>query len=448
MKKIKAPSVANSFYSGDFSILNNQLKEFADNNKNEYTYETRAVIVPHAGLIFSGQLAYEGIKQLDKNIKKIFIFAPAHRVAFEGLALSGFDEWQTPLGNIKVNQEINQELINKFNAKIFDEAHKEEHSIEIQLPIIQHIFNEVEIIPVLAGRENPQKITDIINNYYNNKDFGFIISSDLSHFLTDKQACNLDIQTALMIETGEIQSFRYEQACGALGICGLVEFANINNFSLIRIDMRNSSAVTQDKNRVVGYGCCFLYEGNKNNFIKKYYSDYVLKLCKDVINSCFEKTTVYTDHLPVFDEFGACFVTLKKDKQLRGCIGSIIAYQPLIDDLIRHSQDAAFHDPRFLPLEKAELDNLTIDVSLLSNPKPIQFYDEKDLLNKIVPFKDGIIIKDENKQAVYLPSVWEELPDKELFLQSLKIKAGMAPDYFSKTFQAFRFETEYLQQSL
>ena len=444
MEKIKEPSVANSFYSGDINILKNQLDEFAANNKNEYVYDTRAVIVPHAGLVFSGQLAYEGINQLDKEIKNIFIFAPAHKVGFEGISLSSFDKWQTPLGNIDINQEINQVLINKFGAKIFDEAHTEEHSIEIQLPIIQYIFKDVKIIPVLIGRENPQKITEIISEYYNNKDFGFIISSDLSHFLTDEKACKTDNQTAQMIETGEIQGFRYNQACGAIGIYGLTEFANNNNFSLIRIDMRNSSAVNGDKNRVVGYGCWFLYEGNKNNFIKTYYSDYVLKLCKDVISSSFDKNTVYTDHLPIFDELGACFVTLKRNKQLRGCIGSIVAYQPLIDDLIKHAQDAAFHDPRFLPLEKSELEDLTLDVSLLSVPKQMTFTNEQDLLNKIVPYKDGIIIKDGNKQAVYLPSVWEELPDKELFLKSLKRKAGMPPDHFSKTFQVFRFETEYL----
>lgn len=445
MEKIKEPSVANSFYSGDINVLKNQLDEFARNNKNEYTYKTRAVIVPHAGLVFSGQLAFEGISQLDKDIKNIFIFAPAHRVAFEGLSLSGFEQWQTTLGNIEINQEINQELIEKFDAKIYDEAHKEEHSIEIQLPLIQYVFKEVKIIPVLIGRENPEKITQIISEYYNNKDFGFIISSDLSHFLTDEEACKLDNETARMIEIGAVQGFRYDQACGAIGIYGLVEFANNNNFSLIRIDMRNSSAVNGDKNRVVGYGCWFLYEGNKNKFIKEYYSDYVLKLCRDVIACSFDKNTIYTDHLPVFDEDGACFVTLKRNNQLRGCIGSIIAYQPLIDDLVKHSQDAAFHDPRFLPLEKSELEDLTLDVSLLSSPKPMAFTDEQDLLNKLVPHKDGLIIKDGNKQAVFLPSVWEELPDKVLFLTSLKRKAGMPPDYFSKTFEAFRFETEYLQ---
>ena len=445
MTKVKEPAVANSFYSGDADILKCQLKSYEIDSLNNYTYKARAVIVPHAGLVYSGQLAYEGISQLDKSIKTLFIFAPAHRVAFEGISLSTYDEWKTPLGNIQINQNINKELEQNFGAKFFDEAHREEHSIEIQIPVIQSVFNEIQIVPVLVGRETPQKVTDIIAQYYKNSDFGFIISSDLSHFLTDENACKIDAQTAQMIETGNIQGFRYEQACGAIGIYGLCEFANNMGYSLIRINMRNSSAVSSDKSRVVGYGCWFLYEGTKNKFIKEFYSDYVLKLCADVISSRFDKKTIYTNHTPVFDETGACFVTLKKNNNLRGCIGSIIAHQPLINDLTQHAQDAAFRDPRFMPVSQEEIKDLTIDVSLLSEPKPIKFTDEADLLNKIVPYKDGIIIKDGMYQAVYLPSVWEELPDKVMFLKSLKMKAGMSPDHFSKTFEAYRFETEYIE---
>ena len=446
MSKIKEPAVANSFYSGNTDILKNQLEDFAKNNCNKYEYPTRAIIVPHAGLIYSGQLAFEGINQLDKNIKNIFIFAPAHRVGFEGLALSSFDEWATPLGKVQVNQLLNKELEEHFGAKFYNEAHREEHSIEIQLPIIQKVFDNVNIVPVLVGKENPEIITDIITKYYTNKDNGFIISSDLSHFLSDTGAQKMDNRTAQMIESGDIQNFKHEQACGAIGIYGLVEFANLKNYSLIRINMLNSSAITGDKSSVVGYGAWFLYEGSKNRFIKEFYSDYVLKLCKDVIASRFSKNKVYTNHAPVFNGMGACFVTLKKYNNLRGCIGSIIAHQPLINDLVQHAQDAAFKDPRFKPVEKFELDDLRIDVSLLSEPKKIEFKDEADLLEKIVPFKDGIIIKDKGYQAVYLPSVWQDLPDKEMFLKSLKMKAGMMPDYFSSTFEAYRFSTVYIEE--
>ena len=448
MTKIKEPAVANMFYSGNAEELRAQLDSFANNSSNSYEYRTRAVIVPHAGLVYSGQLAYEGISQLDREIKNIFIFAPAHRVPFGGIALSAYDEWKTPLGTVKINQEINNELEENFGAKFLDEAYIEEHSVEIEIPILQKVFNDTlpQIIPVLVSHENPKIITKIISEYYPRQDCGFVISSDLSHFHNDGKERKIDGETARMIESGDISSFTSEQACGAISICGLVDFANQNNYSMIRINMLNSSAVSGDKSRVVGYGTWFLYEGGKNEFIKKYYSEYLLNLCKSVIKSKLGGKNFFTNHAQVFDELGACFVTLKKLGHLRGCIGSIIAHQSLFEDIVQHAQDAAFKDPRFNPVTEDEVDFLTVDVSILSEPKQMSFEDEADLLRQIVPFKDGIIIKDGWHQAVYLPSVWEDLPDKKLFMQSLKVKAGMAPDYFSKNFEAYRFETEYIEQ--
>ncbi len=446
MLKIKEPSVAGSFYTADAEALEEQIKSFAKANKNTYEYKTRAVIIPHAGLVYSGRLAYEGISQIDSTVKNIFIFAPAHRVGFDGIALSSFDKWQTPLGEINVNQDICKELSEKYNAKFNDNAIAPEHAIEIEVPIIQTLFNDVKIIPVLIGRCDFKFIFNIINEYYQNSENGFVISSDLSHFLTDEKAKKLDNKTAQMIETGNTDGFMFEQACGALGILGLVEFANKNNYSLIRIDMTNSSETNRDKSSVVGYGCWFLYEGDKNEFIKKYYSDFVINIAKITLETSFTRENRTINYPQVFDEFGACFVTLEKSGQLRGCIGSILAHQPLIADLIQHAKDAAFNDYRFNPVIENELKDIKVSVSLLTEPKKIEFTDEEDLLDKMIPNIDGIIIKDGRYQAVYLPVVWEQLPDKKDFLNSLKIKAGLLPTHFSKTFEAYRFESIYIKE--
>ena len=445
MTKIKQPSVAGSFYSADPKELKKQITNFAEHSKNYYENYTRAVIVPHAGLIYSGRLAYEGISQLDKNIKNIFIFAPAHRVGFDGLALSSFDIWNTPLGNININQEINNELKEKFNANFIDEDLAPEHSIEIQVPLIQTLFENVSIIPILIGKESPEKIKNIIEYYYPNKENGFIISSDLSHFLTDEKAKQIDTVTAQMIESGNIEEFQYQQACGALGIVGLSLFSNENNYSLIRIDMENSSSTTGDKTSVVGYGCWFLYEGKTNDYLKKYYTKAILDLCKIAISSRFENKETQIKYPQVFNQLGASFVTLEKNNHLRGCIGSIIAHRSLILDIVSNAQNAAFKDPRFNPVEKSEVEQLQIAVSILSEPKKMNFKDEEDLLNQMRPNIDGIIIKDKGYQAVYLPSVWEQLPNKKEFLNTLKIKAGLSADYFSDTFEAYRFETVYIK---
>lgn len=444
IKKIKQPSVAGTFYSGDKNVLEAQINEFKKESINTYKMPTRAVIVPHAGLIYSGRLAYEGISQLDKNIKNIFIFAPAHRVAIEGLGTTSYDAWKTPLGEIEINKTIVKELLDKFGLKVTDEALAPEHAIEVELPFVQTEFKNVKIIPILMGKVEPEKVYEIISHYYTNPENGFIISSDLSHYLPDETAMRVDAFTAQHIENCISDDFTHELACGATGILGLMKFAGGNNYSLIRIDMTNSGAVTADKERVVGYGSWFLYEGERNEFIKKNYSEFILNLCRDAIKNRNESFS-NVPYPQVFSEFGAVFVTLEKGGNLRGCIGSIIPQRALIRDIITNARNAAYSDPRFNPVDKSEIKDLSIAVSLLSIPKPMTFKDEEDLLSQIRQNVDGIIIRDGNYQAVYLPSVWEQIPDKQMFLNSLKVKAGMKPDHFSKTFEAYRFETSYIK---
>lgn len=445
MKKIRPASAAGKFYTSDKAELLAQLDYFSHNNSYDYDYKTRAIIVPHAGYIYSGQLASEGFQYLDKNVKNIFIIAPSHYVALKNPAISAFDKWSTPLGEIEVNQEMNNELVQRFGCEFEDDAFKNEHASEVQVPFIQKFFEHVKIVPILAG-PNPEKITKIIATYYPDPENAFVISSDLSHFYDTVKARKIDNVTAEMIEMKDVEKFNSEQACGSVGILGLVNFAKNKSYSLIRVGMVNSGDVTGDTASVVGYGSWLLYEGAKNIFIKKYFSDFVINTCKNSILSEFGQEPQICQKTPVvFNELGASFVTLEKGNNLRGCIGSIIAHRPLIEDLVKNSQSSAFSDPRFPPLKKEEFDDLSINVSLLSEPEKMIFDDEADLINQIRPFEDGIIIKERSYQAVYLPSVWEQLPEKTMFLNSLKVKAGLSENYFSQTFEAYRFTTEYIK---
>lgn len=445
MKKIRPSAVAGKFYTDNKEELLEQLKEFEKNNVCDYNYTTRAIIVPHAGYMYSGQLASESFQYLDKNAKNIFIIAPPHYVPVKNVALSEFAQWETPLGLAEINTKINDELLRNFGCEYQDDAFRNEHSVEVQVPFIQRLMPNAKIIPLLIG-QNHGKALKIIEHYWNNPQNAFVISSDLSHFYTSVEAKKIDSVTANMIETNNLEIFNQEQACGSIGIAALVNFAKNKDFSLIRTDMTNSGDITGDNSRVVGYGSWMLYEGKKNEFIKKHFSDFIINACKESILARLDDRPHKLEKIPaVFKESGACFVTLEKQGDLRGCIGSIIAHRSLIDDLVKNSQSSAFDDPRFMPLKKDEFNDLSINVSLLSTPEKMEFRDEADLLNQIEPFVDGLIIKDKNFQAVYLPSVWEQLPEKEMFLNSLKIKAGMPPKYFSDTFEAYKYTTEYIK---
>ena len=142
-------------------------------------------------------------------------------------------------------------------------------------------------------------------------------------------------------------------------------------------------------------------------------------------------------------QYGASFVTLKRKGLLRGCIGSIYPTKPLILDLIDNAKNAAFQDSRFIPLEPHELNDLEISISILSSIERIQFKDERDLLSKIYPH--GIILSEGDKRAVYLPVVWEQLPEKDIFLNSLKEKAGLPSNYFSRRIEAYKFDTTVIE---
>lgn len=138
----------------------------------------------------------------------------------------------------------------------------------------------------------------------------------------------------------------------------------------------------------------------------------------------------------------ASFVTLHKHGELRGCIGSLQAFRPLLTDVAENAFAAAFRDPRFAPLQVRELADLTLDISVLSAPVPMSFNSEQDLLSQLRPHRDGLILQDGPQRGTFLPSVWEALPDAERFLQQLKLKAGLATDYWSDNIRVWRYSTE------
>ncbi len=139
---------------------------------------------------------------------------------------------------------------------------------------------------------------------------------------------------------------------------------------------------------------------------------------------------------------GACFVTLHSRGELRGCIGSLQAHQPLIEDVAHNAYAAAFSDPRFPPLRESELAGLEIHLSLLSTASPLTFESEEALLQQLRPGEDGLVLEEEGRRGTFLPSVWEQLPTPGLFLQHLKQKAGLPADYWSDTLKVSRYTTE------
>ena len=441
---VKKTSVAGQFYTSDKEQLAANIESYLINLKPDCNYTSRAVIVPHAGHEYSGELAAKGYQYLNKELEILFIFAPAHRYYVESLAISDYDIFETPLGEIYTNRKITDELT-EMGAEYNNDAFINEHSIEVQLPFIKQLMPAVNIVPILVGGADFKAISNIIKKYWENEKIGFIISSDLSHFHNKQESQRIDNVTADMIENLITNNFLPEQACGYKGVCGLLDFAKEKGFSMIRVGLTDSSLKTGDTSSVVGYGSWYLAEQEKMEFLKEHFSNLIKNLCALSIKSQIDKVNIKVENFPkALETKGASFVTLGIGGNLRGCIGSIIAHEPLIVDLCKNARNAAFNDPRFTPVEEKELEKIGLAVSLLSAPERIEFKDEEDLLEKI-KVGEGLIIKDVGRQSVYLPEVWDQLPEKTDFLKSLKQKAGLAPDWFSDTFEAYRFTTTLIQ---
>ena len=449
----KKTSFAGSFYPENPDELNNLLDSFKE--EQTFDYKSQAIIVPHAGHAMMS--AYQHFEPSEN----IFIIAPSHHESFNNIALPEYSFFETPLGNLEVNNKLIAEIAEKFPCIVADEVFENEHSIEVQLPFIQNMFlphkqsavdfvknlkkigKKIKIVPVLVGNCDYRLISDLISAYWENS--SFIISSDLSHYYTQQQCRQIDTYTATVIETGRIEFLEPQQACGMAGIKGLVDFANNNECVMIRTEMYNSGDISSDKEKVVGYGAWFLYTDSRNDFIERYFSKYIIKAAKSSIIATINQEEFVPHRIPaVLTQFGASFVTLKLNGDLRGCIGSIYPTKPLILDIIDNAKNAGFQDPRFETLSIEELENLEISLSILSAIEKINFKDERDLLSKIHPH--GIILVERDKRAVYLPVVWEQLPDKEIFLNSLKEKAGLPPEYFSRTIEAYKFDAVSIEE--
>jgi AmmeMemoRadiSam system protein A len=216
-----------------------------------------------------------------------------------------------------------------------------------------------------------------------------------------------------------------------------------------RLDLRNSGDTAGPRDRVVGYGAWALYESapvDPERAAVEALGPTLIDIARHSI--AFGLHTGQPPRLvtdcslaPLLASPGAAFVTLRRNGALRGCIGSAVATRPLIVDVADHAFNAAFRDPRFPRLEWLELTGLSLSVSVLTPPEPMHFSAEADLLHQLRPAVDGLIIEDQGRRALFLPSVWDDLPDQRQFLTVLKLKAGLGGSHFSPDFRAGRFRS-------
>jgi len=461
MGMIRKAAVAGQFYPGTESELTPLITSLmakagtvgADHDA------PKAIVAPHAGYIYSGATAakvYARLKPSTEIIKRIVLIGPCHRVAVRGFAVSSADGFETPLGTMPVDIELRQSALKLEGVHTFDATHEKEHSLEVHLPFLQTLFPSATVLPMVVGDATPEVVARVLSTLWGGPETLIVVSSDLSHYLGYDEASALDRKTCNAIEALDIDAIGQDQACGRIPLKGLMALAKQRGMTVETVDLCNSGDTAGPKDRVVGYGAWAFYEAGNNptktdfeaetKTLLKRYGGAMLDVAAASIRNGLKVGRSVQPNLQTFptdlQKTGACFVTLKKAGQLRGCIGSPQAYRPLAQDVAENAFSAAFKDPRFKTLTAAETGDLVLSISVLSPATAMTFTDEADLLSQLRPGIDGLIIEDGNRRALFLPSVWEQLPDAATFVDHLKRKAGMAPNHWSETFAAKRFIAE------
>ena len=429
MLSVRPAAVAGAFYPASPSELSRELDDMLGQSSDRSLAPgfPKALIVPHAGYIYSGNVAaqaYDRLRPARGIVRRVVLLGPCHRVPVRGLALPDVGAFATPLGEVPLDQAAMASLSGLPQVVVSSAVHAAEHSLEVQLPFLQRVLGQFSLVPLAVGAATPEQVSEVLEKLWGGEETLIVISSDLSHFHPYDEACAIDRGTAnaILDYSGDID---HEQACGATPVLGMLLAAKQHELKVELLDLRNSGDTAGGRSRVVGYASFAFWEGAPD--FGEAHGRTLLAIARHSIEAALGVAA--PEPLPEdswLKPARATFVTLTQDGRLRGCIGSLEAHRPLGEDVSHNARAAALSDPRFPPLTRAELARTRVEVSLLSTPKPLAFADHADLIRQLRPGEDGLILQCAGARGTFLPQVWESLPEPEQFVAELKRKAGLA----------------------
>ena len=465
---IREPAFAGSFYPATPEELSALIKQYVSRVKPAQVNllphaSLKALIIPHAGYVYAGwTAAHISLAVNGDRFNRIIVMGPDHRIGFEGCAVSDAAAWETPLGRIRLDQGAGRLRQNKRLFRAIPVSDRLEHSVEVVLPYLQYFFKKFRLIPLVLGRgqDLSERASAALDPLLDQNTL-IVASSDLSHYLPYQEAIEKDqgtIECILALNAGKLKT-RENAACGKVPILVLMDMARRHHWQPVLLHYSNSGDTAGDRSRVVGYASIAFYGGsimkNHGGFfqsLNERQGQTLVKLARQAIAQKLGKHTVKVDpdalSEPAFQKKRGTFVTLTVNKQLRGCIGNLEGRDSLVAGVKRNAVNAAFHDPRFSPLKADELDHVDIEVSILTEPRPLEYQDGKELISKLRVHVDGVILQKGSFGATFLPQVWEQLPKPEKFLSHLCMKAGLPADTWKtehldiSTYQVQYFEEE------
>lgn len=457
----RTAKVAGAFYPSDPQELRALITRLLDQYPapDPPSAAPRILILPHAGYAYSGPVAARGIREIQgrrQDYDGVVVVAFTHREPFEGVSVDDRDAYRTPLGDIAVDIEAVAFLKSRPKIRHVERAHdSDEHSLEAILPFLQVAWDDVRLVPILMGgieRSDAETLANALALLAARRRYLFIFSTDLSHYHPYDQAVQRDEATihAILFETGQAVDRLFSagamEACGRGPITTALLLAQRLGYPQRRLLAHaNSGDTTVDKSRVVGYAAVGMYESPDASSVKilsPEAGEKLVEAARRALNAHFRPDQA-APHAPPSDipelaQARGLFVTLRqKTGELRGCIGRIQTDTSLAESVPVVALDAALRDERFQPVAAGELDDLTVEVSVLSPPQPIRSPQE------IVAGRDGVVLQKDGRSGVFLPQVWDETGWTRVeFLRELAHqKAGLDPDAW-KDAQLFVFQDQ------
>ncbi|EIC31586.1 MULTISPECIES: AmmeMemoRadiSam system protein B [Methylomicrobium] len=252
----RQPAVAGTFYPAEPQQLHLLLDQYL-NDADTAPKVPKAIIVPHAGYIYSGPIAataYARLLKAHDQISRVVLIGPSHRVGFHGLAITSAQNFVTPLGSIEVDQRAVHAIAQLPFVDYLEQAHVMEHSLEVHLPFLQEMLDDFKIVPIVTGDAPAEQVAQVLGMLWGGEETLIVVSSDLSHYHDYATCQELDKATSAAIEKLQYESLGIDSACGRVAIGGLLKLARDKSLAVKNIDLRNSGDTAGDKKRVVGYG--------------------------------------------------------------------------------------------------------------------------------------------------------------------------------------------------
>lgn len=466
----RPPAVAGAFYPADPEALRTEVNRCLQAGRAgpQVEGELVALIVPHAGYVYSGAVAGHAYRLLEgKRYGTVVLVGPSHRVPLSGLALSGATRWTTPLGSVPLDAAGREALLKVPSARVSDEAHAAEHSLEVQLPFLQATLGEFRLLPVVIGAASDDvcsALAKAIADYAAQRSVLLIASTDMSHYPAYEDAVRVDGEVVRAIGAGDPgqveRAIRAQMARGVPNLqtclCGeapvkvvLMAARQLGAGDIRLLKYANSGDVPGgDRTRVVGY-CAFALcrrrqpQGKEHGNSSKLTPDQqerLLAIARNAIVSYVSERRIpeVTESDPALLRPAAAFVTLRERGQLRGCIGTLVAETPLAQTVRDRAIAAATEDPRFAPVSRGELESLEIEVSVLSPLRRVSSAEEIEL------GRHGVLVQSAGRAGVFLPQVAHETGwSREEFLSHLcRDKAGLPADAWRRGADLYVFTVE------